>query len=340
MRFTTSDFDFEIDHGYIAQHPAENREFAKLMNVSDGEKIRHQFIYNLTDILTDEYLVVRNNTKVVCARLKGHKETRGQVEVFLERLIDNDNAIVQVKSHKKIKLPLYVFINENTEIKVKERFKGSFFVAESSNIMEIFNQYGEVPIPHYLKRNPSKCDKHDYQTVFASIPGAVAAPTAGLHFSQDLIERIKKKGVEFYDLTLHVGAGTFNPIRTENINDHEMHEEYYRIPNETRTAIESGKKNGKKILAIGTTVVRALESFAREEQKDDQWKSTRLFITPGFKFRTVDMLLTNFHLPKSSLIILASSFAGKDLLKECYLSAIKNNYRFFSYGDAMLLKRG
>ncbi|WP_092403653.1 tRNA preQ1(34) S-adenosylmethionine ribosyltransferase-isomerase QueA [Candidatus Ichthyocystis sparus] len=328
-----------MDHSYIAQHPEENREFAKLMNVSDGERIRHQFIYDLEEIITDEYIIVRNNTKVVCARLRCTKATGGKIEVFLERLVDNNTANVQIRSHKKVKLPLSVFINTDNKITIRERFDDSFFIAESSNIMELFNQYGEVPIPHYLRRDPSNRDKHDYQTVFASIPGAVAAPTAGLHFSENLIEKLINKGVEFYDITLHVGAGTFNPIRTDNIMEHEMHEEYYRVPNETREAIESGKRNGKKTLAIGTTVVRALESFFIQEQKDDQWKPTRLFITPGFKFNAVDMLLTNFHLPKSSLIILVSSFAGKDLIKKCYLDAMKNNYRFFSYGDAMLLKR-
>ncbi|WP_176696257.1 tRNA preQ1(34) S-adenosylmethionine ribosyltransferase-isomerase QueA [Candidatus Ichthyocystis sparus] len=334
-----SDFDFNFDHDQIAQHPAQGRESARLMNASTNQDIKHQFIYQLPEILTEEHIIVINNTKVIRARLIGRKETGGSVEIFLERLISSDLAMVQIKTHKKPQLPFSVIIDNRALIVIKERVDGTFFLGESQNIMSIFNEYGEIPIPPYLNRKAFDSDAYNYQTVFANVPGSVAAPTAGLHFTESLIDKLKKIGIEFCDITLHVGAGTFQKIHTEDLSNHKMHREYYRVPNKTRKILSRAIKNGKKIIAVGTTVVRALESYAQHQNESDEWQSTTLFIKPGFKFRITDLLITNFHQPKSSLIVLVSSFAGHNIIKRCYDEGLKNNYRLFSYGDAMLLKR-
>lgn len=336
-----SDFDFPFDPQKIAQHPEKERDQAKLMNVL-GERIQHQSIHHLHDILTEEHIVIRNNTKVIRARLLGQKETGGQIEVFLESFTGTESAWVQIKSSKKTRLPFTVEIEKKGVLSIEKKSDhGSFYEARSlaGNIEELFQKYGDIPLPPYIKRKTNTNDETRYQTVFAEVPGSVAAPTAGLHFTHDLICSLQKKGVLFYDITLHIGAGTFRPIRTTTLNEHIMHAEFYRIPESTQKAIQEAKKQKKKIVAVGTTVVRALESDALNKTVDDGWKKTDLFITPGFSFQVVDILLTNFHLPQSSLFVLVSSFSGRENIKKCYEEAIKNNYRFFSYGDAMLIKR-
>lgn len=342
----TSDFDFYLPEALIAQHPTPNRTASRLLylNGASGEVADHMFT-DLPDFLNAGDLIVLNNTRVIKARLFGEKPTGGQVEVLIERVLDTHRAYAHVRASRAPKVGSKVKLANAFEVEVLARHDDLFElrVLSDAPILELLEQYGALPLPPYITHAATQEDENRYQTVFSQHLGAVAAPTAGLHFTDEILTKIRQKGVAIAYVTLHVGAGTFQPVRVDNIAEHKMHGEIYVIPEDTVSAIRETKKNSGKVIAIGTTVLRALESAAQAATANELINSgqneTHIFITPGFQFKIVDRLFTNFHLPKSTLLMLVSAFAGFDKIKKAYAHAIEKKYRFFSYGDAMLLDR-
>ena len=272
------------------------------------------------------------------ARFFGVKATGGKIEILIERILDNRTALAKIRASKSPKDNSTILIDGQLDVTVQGR-QGEFYILRfPSDIFAILEQYGHLPLPPYIDRAADAYDETRYQTVFAREPGAVAAPTAGLHFDEELLDRLEQKGIRTAYLTLHVGAGTFQPVRSENLSEHKMHTEWYTILQETVDAVRAAKAAGRKVVAVGTTSLRALESASRTGQLVAGSNETDLFITPGYRFRTVDHLVTNFHLPKSTLLMLVSAFAGYERIRKAYAHAIAQRYRFFSYGDAMLLE--
>jgi S-adenosylmethionine:tRNA ribosyltransferase-isomerase len=286
-------------------------------------------------------LLIFNNTKVIKARLAGQKESGGAIEALIERIIDEHHVLAHVRASKSPKPGTRLIFANAFEAEVEARQDDLFLLRIDSPrpILDLLDEYGALPLPPYITHAADEFDDERYQTVFAKDPGAVAAPTAGLHFDDEVINRLKAKGVNVAYVTLHVGAGTFQPVRVDNINEHKMHAELYSVPAETLGLIKATQTTGKKVTAIGTTALRALESAARSGELVAGNGETDIFITPGYKFKVVDRLLTNFHLPKSTLLMLVSAFAGLENIQKAYQHAIAQQYRFFSYGDAMLIER-
>ncbi len=341
-----SDFNYNLPTELIAQHPLPNRAASRLLvlenQASDVLIKDHQFT-DLIDLLNPNDLLVFNDTKVIPARLFGKKDTGGAVEVFLERITGEKSAIAQIRASKTPKPGSKIFLGNDQQelyisvIKPHEDSDNRFFEIEfSSSCLSILDQYGEIPLPPYINHQADETDAERYQTVVAKNPGAVAAPTAGLHFDQETLDKIMAKGVKYTTLTLHVGAGTFTPVRNEDLSEHKMHSEWFSIPVETQELIKKTKSTGGKVIAVGTTSLRALESSAAFGIQEGE---TKLFITPGYEFKVIDQLITNFHLPCSTLLMLVSAFAGVEPIRKAYDHAIQQQYRFFSYGDAMLLTR-
>jgi S-adenosylmethionine:tRNA ribosyltransferase-isomerase len=341
--FCTQDFDFELPADLIAQHPAVQRTASRLLDGRAAQPI-HRIFSQLPDLLQAGDLLVFNDTKVVKARLFGEKATGGKLELLIERVVSNNEVVAHMKVSKKPRLGDWVHLDGNGDDVIKARLigrwpgvDGALFRFElSHDPYWVMEQFGHVPLPPYIEHADEVDDEQRYQTVFAKHPGAVAAPTAALHFDEALFAQLQAKGVERAFVTLHVGAGTFQPVKTENIADHTMHFERYSIPAETLVAIQKCKARGSRVIAVGTTSVRSLESYAKTQQTSGD---TNIFITPGFEFQTVDMLITNFHLPKSTLMMLVSAFAGYEHIMALYKTAVQEKYRFFSYGDSMLLSR-
>ena len=339
-----SDFNYELPPELIAQHPLANRTDSRLLEVrADGMNRAHLVDRQFKDILSLAQpgdLLVFNDTKVIPARLHGKKETGGNVELLIERISGEKQAWVQIRASKVPKIGSSVHIhNQSGETFSVEMigYDGRFYeVRFPDNVFSLLERFGKLPLPPYIEHQPDGEDAQRYQTVVAKNPGAVAAPTAGLHFDEVILQNLKDVGVNQATVTLHVGAGTFTPVREEDLSKHQMHYEWFSIPNETLQAIEKTKKNGGRVIAIGTTSLRALESQANSQQSSGE---TNLFITPGYQFKVVDGLLTNFHLPKSTLLMLVSAFAGVENIRSAYQHAINQQYRFFSYGDAMFLCR-
>jgi S-adenosylmethionine:tRNA ribosyltransferase-isomerase len=289
-------------------------------------------------IVPGDVLVV-NDTRVVKARLHGRKDSGGEVEVLVERVLDAHRALVQARASKPLKPGRRIVFAPGVEAEMISR-QGDFFELRfDDEVLRVMERHGEVPLPPYITHAADAGDESRYQTVYASHPGAVAAPTAGLHFDEPLLASLRGKGVAIVPLTLHVGAGTFQPVRVEDLATHVMHEEWYSVPRETVDAIAKARAAKGRVIAVGTTALRALESAAATGELAAGTAETRLFITPGYRFRVVDRLVTNFHLPKSTLLMLVSAFAGADNIRRAYAHAIAERYRFFSYGDAMLLER-
>ena len=335
-----SEFDFYLPDNLIAQYPVENRTDSKLLVNQSLNNTDHKFVDILKFIQPND-VIVRNNTKVIPARLFGKKSTGGKIEMLLERVISNTSIIAMLRSSKTPKIGKTIILDPNIKLEVTGR-KDNFFILKllnHENIIPLLEQYGHIPLPPYIDRNDDPKDKTRYQTVYAKSQGAVAAPTAGLHFDKELFNKIKLLGATITDITLHVGAGTFQPMKVNNIEDHKMHSEWLEITDQQVKQIRQAKDNGGRVIAIGTTSLRALEAASMSGELKPFSGETDIFITPGFKFKTVDLLLTNFHLPKSTLLMLVSAFAGSDNIKKIYQHAISNEYRFFSYGDAMLLTR-
>ena len=349
-----SEYDYELPEKLIAQRPADKRENSRMM-VLDREKqsIEHKHFYDIIDYIDKDTLLVLNNTKVLPARLLGHKDTGAKIEVFLLKPLGEKNSNswdVLIKPSKRIKPDMVIKISDELAVKAVKRLEenGEWQVEllfdESANIMDILHRNGNIPLPPYIERkipneDLKKLDFERYQTVYAKDEGSVAAPTAGLHFTKEILKKLENKGVELCYVTLNVGLGTFRPVQCENILEHKMHSESFEISEHAAAQINEAKKNRKKILAVGTTTVRTLETaFQKYGCIKACRDSSELFIYPPYEFKVIDNLLTNFHLPKSTLLMLVSALAGKDFIFEAYKQAIKNNYRFFSYGDCMLIK--
>lgn len=347
-----SDFHFELPSDLIAQNPCSNRGESRLLDCQfDFEDRRFSEIKQL--LQPNDCLVI-NNTKVLKARLFGTKPTGGQVEVMVERIQSETAVTAMIRSNKALKPGSLVHLEGNTvvEVKTKNDMMYTLELQRSDySLPELLNQFGTLPLPPYITHTPTQTDEQRYQTVYAKQPGAVAAPTAGLHFTNELLHAIKERGTTLSEITLHVGAGTFLPVKEDNIKDHQMHSERYEISKQCFTQLLNCKKQGGRIISVGTTSLRALEAWAKESNCNlNQHKAesfcetgfqgdTDIFISPGFEFKVVDCLITNFHLPESTLLMLVSAFAGKERIDQAYQHAIEKQYRFFSYGDAMWLTR-
>ncbi len=333
-----SDFDFDLPKSLVAQYPSKSRTDSKLLVLRDI--LVDSTFSQLGDFLKPNDLLVLNDTKVIPARLFGHKDSGGKVEVLVERLVNDHEALVMIKSSRSPKIGSYIILENKSRFIICDKKDGIYTVDFGSfSILNVLNEIGHIPLPPYIDRVDDNEDHSRYQTVYAKNDGAVAAPTAGLHFDELLLSSLEKKGISHAFITLHVGAGTFQPVKVEDIEGHKMHSEYYEISTETIDKIEQAKAIGGRIIAVGTTAVRALESASVNGKLINQKGDTDIFIYPGFKFQTVDAMITNFHLPKSSLLMLVSAFIGFDEMFETYRHAIKEQYRFFSYGDAMLLEK-
>ena len=336
-----SDFDFELPDELIAQHPPAVRGSSRLLAALPGEPLRDVQFADLPQWLQPGDVMVFNNTKVMKARLFGQKASGGKIEALIERVLDAHTALAHIRSSKSPKAGSQLIFDGGIEAEMLER-QGELFVlrfAGEQTVYELLEQNGHLPLPPYIERAAGEDDDSRYQTVYAKHQGAVAAPTAGLHFTDSLLGDLRAKGVVMAEVTLHVGAGTFQPVRVDNIAEHKMHSEWFEVPETTVAAIEQAKAAGKRVWAIGTTSMRALESAAASGGLRAGEGDTDIFITPGYRFRVVDRLVTNFHLPKSTLLMLVSAFSGTQHIREVYAHAVAQQYRFFSYGDAMVLGR-
>jgi len=326
-----TDFRFDLPQSLIAQRPLNSRSASRLL-VLAGDSMRHCQFDDLPDLLGAGDLLVVNDSRVIKARLLAQKDSGGRAEVLVERILDTNRALCQVRVSKSLK-PNRCLYQDGHRIDVLDR-DGEFYLLDfNAPVVEYLDGHGDVPLPPYIERSSDAKDEDRYQTVYARVPGAVAAPTAGLHFDDDVLDRVRAKGVDIASVTLHVGAGTFQPVREDDLSRHRMHAERYAIPEATRRAIDECER---RVVAVGTTVVRTLEAAAATGEDCGE---TRLFITPGYRFRVVDALITNFHLPESTLLMLVSAFAGVEPVRRAYEVAVRQRYRFFSYGDAMFCER-
>lgn len=334
--YSLSDFDFDLPYELIAQFPLPQRSASRLLQVTDAGLHDRQFA-ELGAMLQPGDVLVFNDTRVMNARFFGVKESGGKVEVLVERLLDASTVLAQVRASKSPPAGMRMRLADAFDVIVGER-AGEFFTLHfPSEAMPLIDAYGKLPLPPYIEHAAGEDDQQRYQTVYAKNPGAVAAPTAGLHFDEPLLQQLQQMGVQLTWLTLHVGAGTFQPVRTENLAEHKMHTEWYEVPQATVDAIAAARAAGRNVIAVGTTSLRALESASRSGMLVAGGGQTDLFITPGYRFHTVTRMITNFHLPKSTLMMLVSAFAGYERIRAAYAHAIEQRYRFFSYGDAMLL---
>ena len=324
-----SQFDYDLPESLIAQTPAADRSQSRLLYVVDHLKDLQftQFV----DLLKPGDLLVMNNTRVIPARLFGLKPTGGKVEIMLERITGEFTALAQLKSSKSLKPEQEIIVSDNVKLAVKKKLENFYELqAKGKSFESLLDKYGQLPLPPYIKRDPDQTDDSRYQTVYAKELGAVAAPTAGLHFDDTILTRIQNKGIEITELTLHVGAGTFQPVRVDDVTQHKMHQEWFEINSRVIKQIRQIRRTGGRIVAVGTTTVRALESAFLINRLEEPIKTqTDIFIYPGFKFNVIDALLTNFHLPKSTLLMLVSAFAGYDRVMLAYQHAVKEKYRFF-----------
>ena len=335
-----TDFDYELPEELIAQKPIEPRNFSRLMVIDPvDKKISHHHFYDLKNFLNVGDTLILNDTRVIPARLIGHRESGARVEIFLLRRLDSNHWETLVKPGKKAIIGNKIFFSDelNCEIINHTNFGGRIVKFNFNGIFEeILDRLGETPLPPYI--HEKLFDSERYQTVYNRQRGSAAAPTAGLHFTTAQIDDLKNFGVNFGFVTLHVGLGTFRPVNVDNVEDHIMHEEYFSLPQETVDLINRTKKNNRRVIAVGTTSIRTLESAFDGELKSMS-SSTNIFIYPGYKFKVVDAIITNFHLPKSTLIMLISAFAGREFILRAYRDAVDNRYRFFSFGDAMMITR-
>jgi S-adenosylmethionine:tRNA ribosyltransferase-isomerase len=343
--FRLSDFDYHLPPELIAQSPAAERSASRILVASTLQDLHFT---DLPSLLRPGDLLVFNDSKVIPARLHALKGTGGAVEILVERVLDDTTALAMLRASKKPAAGATLLLQRadvadhvakviGRDPKHDDRFQIDF----QAPVVEVLDTHGELPLPPYITHEPTAQDTSRYQTVYAQHPGSVAAPTAGLHFDEAMLETLANMGVETARVTLHVGSGTFSPVRSENLSEHRMHSEWCAMTENTAQKISQAKANGRRVIAVGTTSLRTLESAAARSSnwRAAQWE-TDLFITPGYKFQAVDALITNFHLPKSTLLMLVSAFAGYDRIQSAYAHAIAQRYRFFSYGDAMFLERG
>jgi S-adenosylmethionine:tRNA ribosyltransferase-isomerase len=336
--YTLADFDFDLPQELIAQAPARVRTASRLLRVLD-QGVEDRVFGELPQLLSPGDLLVFNDTKVMHARLFGRKATGGVVEILVERILDHERVLAMLRASKAPAAGSRIRIEEAFDVEVLGR-EGEFFVLKfPEEPAALIERYGALPLPPYITHAPTPEDEQRYQTVYARELGAVAAPTAGLHFDEALLARLAQAGVQQARVTLHVGAGTFAPVRVEKIAEHRMHSEWFMVPQATVDAVAAARARGGRVVAVGTTTLRALEAAALAGRLEAGARETDIFITPGFRFRVADRLITNFHLPKSTLMMLVSAFAGYERIMAAYRHAVRQRYRFFSYGDAMLLAR-
>jgi len=337
-----TDFTFNLPDHLIARYPLEERTASRLLSL-DGLKgeIHHGYFNDIKELIKPGDLLVFNNTRVIPARLNARKETGGKLEVLIERLISDTEALAHIRASKSPKPDSKIILEDGTVLNVIGRKDNLFIIrtAENQDLLNILDSIGHIPLPPYIDRPDEASDHERYQTVYSKHKGAVAAPTAGLHFSEEIIEQLKVQGVEIGFVTLHVGAGTFQPVREDDISKHKMHSEWFEVTAELVEQLAQTKARGGKIIAVGTTSVRCLESASQTGVLIPFSGDTDIFITPGYEFKVVDALITNFHLPESTLIMLVSAFCGRENILNAYQAAIKEQYRFFSYGDAMFLTK-
>lgn len=338
-----SDFHYYLPPELIAHYPQAQRSASRLLSLDGLTGQTEHFIFSeISRLLRPKDLLVFNNTKVLPARLFGHKETGGKVELLIERLVNANEAITQIRASKSPKAGMKIGVDADNWLEVIGR-EGEFYqIRSSENLYDLLERYGHMPLPPYIEREDELLDRERYQTVYAKEPGAVAAPTAGLHFDEALLQKIKELGIETAYVTLHVGAGTFQPVRVNNIADHRMHFERIEVSNIVCEQVNAAKERGGRVIAVGTTSVRCLETAALRAEESGQRMvpyqgDTSIFIYPGYRFRSVDAMVTNFHLPESTLLMLVSAFAGREHVLQAYQEAIDSQYRFFSYGDAMFI---
>ncbi|MCA3777300.1 MAG: tRNA preQ1(34) S-adenosylmethionine ribosyltransferase-isomerase QueA [Burkholderia sp.] len=345
--FTLSDFDFNLPPELIAQTALPDRTASRLLEVDrsvEPARLVDRHFTELPSCIAPGDLLVFNDTKVLKARFFGQKASGGKIEVLIERVTGTHTALAQIRASKSPGAGTTLRLADAFDVTVGERVEPFFTLHFPAPCLDLIEQFGRLPLPPYIEHDPDATDETRYQTVYASNPGAVAAPTAGLHFDQPLLDKLDAMGVERATLTLHVGAGTFQPVRVDNIAEHKMHSEWYDLPQSLVDRIAATRARGGNVIAVGTTSMRALEAAARSADEAGRTLAatqaeTDIFITPGYRFRVVDRLVTNFHLPKSTLLMLVSAFAGVETIRAAYRHAIDERYRFFSYGDAMLLTR-
>ena len=352
-----SDFHFDLPDELIARYPKHERTASRLLHLNgENGAISHRTFNDVLDLINEGDLLIFNNTRVIPARMYGRKISGGKIEVLVERVLTETTFLAHVRSSKAPKAGAELILGEDklgeghgVKVMMTGRQDALFeleIVDKSTALLDVLQKIGHMPLPPYIDRPDEDADQERYQTVYNKVPGAVAAPTAGLHFDDELLMKLKAKGVNFAFVTLHVGAGTFQPVRVEKIEDHHMHAEYVEVSKEVCEAILATKAAGKRVIAVGTTSVRSIESaaLAAEEKGSSQliepfYSDTSIFIYPGKKFRVIDCLITNFHLPESTLIMLVSAFAGYEHTMNAYKSAVENRYRFFSYGDSMFITK-
>lgn len=340
--YTLADFDYELPTELIAQHPAEQRSGSRLLHVDGHSTISDRQFTDIIHLLRPNDLLVFNDTRVIKARLYGQKDSGGKIEVLIDRLVDSHHALAHIKASKSPKAGSQLTVGEGCVVSVTGRHASLFELEFALPVLDVLDAHGHVPLPPYIEHADEPTDAQRYQTVYAKHPGAVAAPTAGLHFDETLLQTLTDKGMQLAFVTLHVGAGTFQPVRDNDLTKHHMHSEWYTVPTETITAIETTRKKGGRVVAVGTTSVRALESASQANGGEPApiTSDTELFITPGYRWQIVDAMVTNFHLPQSTLLMLVAAFIGMSPMKTAYQHAVLNRYRFFSYGDAMFLEKG
>lgn len=336
-----SEFHFDLPEELIAQQPLQQRDASRLLCLTmDQEHATDCNFTQFPELIKEHDLLVMNDTRVIPARLLGHKSTGGKVEILLERMLDDRRFLAQVRASKSPKPGSRIVLDDNHQLDVTGRQEDLFELSVVGDILlvDLLEACGHVPLPPYIDRPDNDVDQERYQTVYANQPGAVAAPTAGLHFDQAMLDRLQEKGVRLVKVTLHVGAGTFQPVRVDRVEDHKLHEEQIEVSRDVVEAVNETRERQGRVIAVGTTSVRALESAARSGELTATSGDTDIFIYPGYEFRVVDALLTNFHLSESSLLMLVCAFGGYDRVMRAYRHAVEQRYRFFSYGDAMFVE--
>lgn len=334
----TQDFYFDLPPELIAQYPLKDRSDSRLLIYNrQTEEYGHYRFREIADFLQPGDLLVMNDSKVIPARLYGHKVTGGKVELLVERITGDFTFLAHIKASKSLKSGGLIYLDAGKHLEILERRDDLFLCKASQNVLELLNGLGHIPLPPYITRKDELLDKDRYQTVYAKFDGSVAAPTAGLHFDEAVLNSIHARGINVAYVTLHVGAGTFRPVRSERIQDHKMHSEHFMVSSELCDAVMAAKSRGNRVIAIGTTALRSLESAATKGELSPCSRDTDIFIYPGYQFKICDGLMTNFHLPESSLLMLVSAFIGHKQAMALYQEAIGKGYRFFSYGDTSLL---
>ena len=337
----TQEFDYELPPELIAQFPTAQRAQSRLLYLNASNEVRDNMFNDLPNYLQANDVLVFNDTRVIKARLFGTKDSGGKIEVLIERVLDEHRALAHIRASHAPKPGAWLLLSGDIVARVLTRKEDLFEIefTGAQPLLTLLDQHGSLPLPPYITHTPQTLDEERYQTVYAKHPGAVAAPTAGLHFDQEMLTRINEMGVQTAYVTLHVGAGTFQPVRVENIAEHKMHSELYHVPQQTVEAIQRAREQGGRVMAVGTTSLRALEAAAADGTLRSGVGETDIFITPGYRFKVIERLLTNFHLPKSTLLMLVSAFGGVENLRRAYRHAVQARYRFFSYGDAMLIEK-